>query len=87
MHSALLSNIDKNMRIICADWSEKDFLLRIFVSKQLYVEKAKENADIILTEFETLQLFESYKFEVIVSDAPYYKLDLLKLTLFILDET
>ena len=85
MHQALLANINTNFRMICSDWDEGSFTLRIYVDKKPTPYDFELLSE-ILTEFDISMPFKKYKEEIIFSTEPINKLDSLRLILFARDE-
>ena len=86
LQRALLGNVSSHVRMICCDWeSKKWFKLRVYLDIEANAEE-KELISIVLTEFESDIEFDNFYEEYIYSKENIYKLDYLKIPIYIRHE-
>jgi hypothetical protein len=81
MNQSMITNIGKNFRMICVDWDDKSFKIRVYSE----CEPEPEDYDlvsVILTEVETYLELLNFEMEIVNSTLAMNKLDPLKLIVF-----
>lgn len=81
-HSAMLTNIKSNFRMICIDWNKNEWIkIRVYTD----TEPSDEDYELIaciLTDLDQEVVFGRWIKEVVYSENPLLELDRLKCVLF-----
>jgi len=81
-HSAMLSNIKSNFRMICIDWNNDEWIkIRVYTDSEVSDDDSEILA-CILTDLAPEIVFGKWIKEVIYSDVPLLKLERLKCVLY-----
>lgn len=81
MNRSMITNIGKNFRMICVDWDDKKFKVKVYTENEPDTEDY-DLVSVILTEIEISLGSLKYEMEIVNSKLPIHMLDPLKLIVF-----
>jgi hypothetical protein len=81
MNQSMITNIGKNFRMICVDWDDTTFKIRVYSENEPEPEDY-DLVSVILTEIEIHLNFFNFEMEIVSSKLAMNNLDPLKLIVF-----